>query len=388
MLTAKPDIIPIRVLFIISGLNRGGAETHLVHLVSAIDRSRFQPSICVLHTGTLIAEVPEGIPVFANLAAWAGDLRALPKLVRLIRDQSPMIVDTLGRDDGALWGRLAAKLARVPVIIESLHHGYFSAYKEPKHALYHLLNRSLDVYTDIFVAVSQSQRAFYTKIGLPEERIVVINNGIDIQRYSFGEAARKAARKLLGLPVEIPIIGLVANFSPVKRHDLLLQALVKVSDRLPNVKCLLIGDGALRVAVERMAQQMGLSETVVFLGSRTDVPDLLPALDVFTLTSDSESFSKAIVEAMASGKPVVATNCGGPGEIIIEGETGFLVPPGDPSAVAEKVILLLENPTLAQQMGQTARYQVMQRFSLAQMIKAREMLFSDFLAGNGLDKQI
>jgi glycosyltransferase involved in cell wall biosynthesis len=144
---------------------------------------------------------------------------------------------------------------------------------------------------------------------------------------------------------------MVANFSPVKRHDMLLQALTQVREKLPDVRCLLIGDGVLRVTVEGMAQQMGLSEMVVFFGSRSDVPDLLPAIDVFALTSDSESFSNAIVEAMASGKPVVATDCGGPAETVVEGETGFLVPPGQPVILAEKITLLLQSPILAQQMG-------------------------------------
>jgi glycosyltransferase involved in cell wall biosynthesis len=144
---------------------------------------------------------------------------------------------------------------------------------------------------------------------------------------------------------------MVANFSPVKRHDMLLQALTQVREKLPDVRCLLIGDGVLRVTVEGMAQQMGLSEMVVFFGSRSDVPDLLPAIDVFALTSDSESFSNAIVEAMALGKPVVATDCGGPAESVVEGETGFLVPPGQPVILAEKITLLLQSPILAQQMG-------------------------------------
>jgi glycosyltransferase involved in cell wall biosynthesis len=387
MSTAKMENTPIRVMFVISGLNRGGAESYLVQLVSTLDRFRFQPSICVLHTGTLIAEVPEDVPVFANLATWAGDIRVLPRLVRFFRTQSPTIVDTHGRGDGALWGRLASRLAGVPVIIQSLHHGRFSAVEDPKYALYHVLNRLLDPYTDAFVAVSQSQRAFYAKIGLSEGRIAVIYNGIDVDRFNPGGAARTAARQRLGLPLETPVIGMVANFSPVKRHDMLLQALTQVREKLPDVRCLLIGDGVLRVTVEGMAQQMGLSEMVVFFGSRSDVPDLLPAIDVLALTSDSESFSNAIVEAMASGKPVVATDCGGPAEIVVEGETGFLVPPGQPVILAEKITLLLQSPILAQQMGQAGRRRAIQCFGLERMIAAREALFLRLVDRKGVSLQ-
>ena len=212
----------------------------------------------------------------------------------------------------------------------------------------------------------------------------MIYNGIEVGRFNPDNAVCTAARQKLDLPLETPVIGMVANLVPVKRHDLLLKALMKVRERVPDVKCLLIGDGVLRATLEGMVQQMGLSETVVFLGSRPDVAGLLPALDVFVLSSDSESFSMAIVEAMASGKPVIATNSGGPGEIVIEGETGFLVPIGQPSSLAEKITLLLQNPTLAHQMGQKARCRAVNCFSLERMISAREMLFSDLLEREGL----
>ena len=377
-------VLPVRVLFVISGLYRGGAEGLLVAVLNHLVRRRFQPMLCVLHTGSLIQDLRDDVPVFYNLATWAGDVRGLPKLLQILRAQTPTIVDVVGRDDAALWGRLAARLAGVPVVIESLHHGRFSAASDPKRILYHVLNRLLDPWTDAFVAVSQVQRAFYAEIGLAEKQIAVIHNGIDMERFDTSEGVRQAARQALGLPPEMPVVGMVANFSPIKRHDVLLRALVKMREMLPDVRCLLVGDGPLRAAMEKTAQRLGLSGAVSFLGSRPDVPDLLPALDVFCLASDSESFSNAIVEAMAAGKPVVATDCGGPREIVVEGETGFLVPTGQPSALAEKVSFLLRNPALAQQMGQAGRRRAVGCFSLEQMVAARETLFIRLLCEKGV----
>lgn len=377
-------IAPVRIMFVISGLNRGGAEVHLLNLVNHLDQTKFQPIVCVLHKGELIPEINPSIRIFHGLSKWAGDLKELPMLVRLIHRQKPAIIDFVGRDDAAFFGRLAALMNRVPVIIHSEHQGQFSTSKISKRQIYHLLNRLLDSFTGAFVAVSESQRKFMVEIGLPEKKISLIYNGVDIKKFSFSYHAQTKARQKIKMPLDVPVIGMVANFTPVKRHDVLIRALVNIYEKHPSVRCLLIGDGNLETIVKEAVKNAGLAHLVHFLGSRNDVSDLLPALDVFVLTSDSESFSYATLEAMATGKPVVVTNCGGPSELVIEGETGFLVPPGQPLALAEKVNYLLSNLEIAKNMGMAGRCRAEERFSLERMVKHREELFLRLI----VDKQI
>jgi glycosyltransferase involved in cell wall biosynthesis len=279
---------------------------------------------------------------------------------------------------------LAARLTGVPLIVHSDHHGRFEPAKERKRWLYHILNRVVDPWTDAFVTVSHEQRAFHAEIGLPEQRMTVIHNGIDVNRFDSSQEARWSARQRLGLSLEAPIIGMTANFSVNKNHTLLLQALVKIRESIPNVHCLLIGDGPTRRSIESMTHQMGLAEAVSFLGIRSDLPDLLSALDVFVLTSLSESFSLAIVEAMACGKPVVATDSGGPKEIVLDGETGYLVPHEEPSVLAEKITLLLVSPVLAQRLGQAGRQRAVQYFSLDKMVAAREAFYLKLVSDKGI----
>lgn len=380
------DIPPIRIMFIISGLNRGGAEGLVVDLVNNLDRQYFKPILCVLHSGVLLSEVRSDVTVFSELIKWGGDIRVLPKLIRIIQNQSPSIIDVISRDDAALWGRIAAKLAGTAIILNSEHHGRFTFLQDPKRMFHHLLNRLPDFWTNAFVMVSQAQRDFFVKKGLPPDRISVIHNGIDIKRFSFSMADRIKVRKSLGLPDEAPVIGMVANFWPVKRHVVLLQAMVKVRETLPTVHCLLMGDGSLRVKMEEMAKQSGLSGAISFLGSRPDVPEILSALDVFVLTSDSESFSNVIVEAMAAGKPVVTTDCGGPQEIVEDGVTGYLVPVGHALELSKKISILLKNPELAGKMGEAGRLHAERNFGLDKMVMSRESLFLQLFRQQGFCK--
>jgi len=364
----------VRVMFIVSGLYPGGMEGRLVDLLNSLDSHVFAPTLCVLHDGTLLTSVKPQIPVFSKLLGWAGDPRVLLKLVKLLKIEAPTIVVTKAREDAAFWGRLAARIARVPIIIETLHHGYYRALADPKRVLYHQINRLADPWTDAFVAISHVQRDFYISIGLPKKKITVIYNGIDISQFNSGDEAQSSARRRLDLPAGAQIIGMTANFSTNKNHALLLQALSEIRRTLPGICCLLIGDGPTRPQVERLGHKMGLTSALYFLGTRIDVPNIIPALDVFVLTSNSESFSNVIIEAMACGKPVVATDSGGPREIVIDGETGYLVPTGDALALAEKIILLLREQALARKLGQSGRSRVMEKFSIPTMVSAFETL--------------
>ena len=376
---------PIRVAFVTSALPRGGAERQLVDLVHHLDRRRFQSMIVALHGGAMISDVNGNVPVFSNLGVWAGDPRELIRLIRLFQIHRPQIVNVLGQDNSALWGRLAAKLTGVPIIVNSFHHSVPHPSQRRKMAIYRMLNRPLDRWTKMFIAVSEWQRSSLNLTNVQDDRLIVIHNGIDVQRFTNNGARRDHVRRKLGLSFQTPVVGMVANLSPIKRHDVMIQALVKVCNQFPAVQCLLIGDGVLNNDMKKMAVRLGVDDRVHFLGTRQDVPELLSALDVFILSSDSESFSYAIGEAMMAGLPVVATDCGGPREIILDGETGFLVPTGTPTLLAEKIELLLRSPSLAAKMGEAGRRRIEQSFSLTTMVRDYEKLFLNLLGANGSD---
>jgi glycosyltransferase involved in cell wall biosynthesis len=369
---------PIRVLFIISALNRGGSETVLVNLVNSLDRNFFIPILCVLYEGALLNEVNKDVLVYKNIARWSGDPNLLISLVKILRLHTPDIVDVFARDLAGLYGRLAAKLAGTEIIIQSLHFGRYKLQQDPKAVIHHWINRLFDSRTSGFVLVSASQREFCKSMGIPENRIFVITNGVDFSNFMPPMRPDRAVLAGLGIENDAPIIIQIGNFRKVKRHDVILEAIKFVKESYPQVRCLLIGDGSMRSELEKKAQQLGVEKNVLFLGTCEQVEKYLQISDLLTITSDAESFSLAILEAMSVGLPVVSTRCGGPEDIVVDQQTGFLVPLGDSLAFAEKIILLLSNPELGKQMGKIGRRRVIDHFSLQDMIEARENLYFDF----------
>jgi glycosyltransferase involved in cell wall biosynthesis len=218
---------------------------------------------------------------------------------------------------------------------------------------------------------------------LPSEKIEVIYNGIDFSGYQ--EALKdKFLRVELGIVDGTPLVGLIANFNfEIKGHVYFLGAAKKILEKVPNVKFVLVGDGPLRPRYEEVAQELNLNNNVYFLGKRTDVPTIISNLDVSVLSSTNEGFSNVIMESMAAGKPVVATNVGGSREMVTDGVTGYLVPPADSQSMANAIIDLLENPDKAMAMGSAGRDVVKERFTVKTMVKKYEELYFSLLKDRG-----
>ena len=371
-----PEHQPIRIMYIVSALNVGGAEIVLIDLINNLDRKKFTPILCVLYDGVLLNTIKDDVTVIKNIAVWRGDIFILSNLSKIIREQSPDIVDVFGRDLAGFYGRLAARVTGIKVIVQSLHSGEFFWKYNPIKGLHHVFNFICDVWTNWFILVSTSQRAYYQKIGIPSERAFVIINGVDSKLYAPSKQRDSKLLASLGIDESTSVIIQVANFSEVKRHDVLLKALSIVQMSFPDIYCLLIGDGILRTRMENLARSLNILENVKFIGSVNQVEQYLQIANIFTLTSDSESFSRAIVEAMCVGLPVISTRCGGPSEIVADQVTGFLIPPDEPELIAEKLLFLLQNPSQAQQMGRAGRQRALQLFSLNAMIIAREEFYA------------
>jgi glycosyltransferase involved in cell wall biosynthesis len=225
--------------------------------------------------------------------------------------------------------------------------------------------------------------------------VYVIPNGVDTNRFApLPDTASIRAEICVG-PAD-PVVTIVAALRPEKNHELFLDAAAHVVKRVPNAKFLVIGDGPRREPLEHYAADLGITSSVRFLGTRDDIPRLLSTSDVFALTSHNEAKPISILEAMSAGKPVVATNVGSIKEAVVDGETGYLVRPGDANAFARRLVELIEDPIRARQMGDLARNAVVENWSIEAMVHRYERLIAmiycekhpDQLAGAESENQL
>jgi len=218
---------------------------------------------------------------------------------------------------------------------------------------------------------------------LPPKKIEVIYNGLDLSEYQQ-ILKTKQLREELGVVNGAPLVGLIANFNfEIKGHIYFLGAAKKILEKVPDAKFVLVGDGPLRSHYEEVARDLNIKRDVYFLGKRTDVPTIISNLDVSVLSSTNEGFSNVIMESMAAGKPVVATNVGGSREMVTDGVTGYLVPPADSQSMAGAIINLLQNPDKAMAMGSAGREVVKERFTVETMVKKYEELYFSLLKDRG-----
>jgi len=379
----------IKVLYVITTLETGGAERQLAALVQRLDPSRFEAHVCSLSTGGTLQEALRraGIPVraieFRALRDGRGGpvgigLRLLGRLLALlafIRRERPHIVHGI-LFWGYLLGTYAARLARVPVVIASRRSlGHFKAAKRRYLSLERFANRM----TDLLIANSEAVKAdVLSQEGVEASRVRVIPNGIDAEAY--GSPPDPALRAALGLPGAARLVGVVANLLPYKGHRVFLEACREIKRGEPAARFLLIGEGPLRAGLVAYARELGLEEDVGFLGSRQDIPRLLALLEVAVLPSLEEGLPNAVLEAMAAGRPVVATAVGGTPEAVRHGETGLLVPPGESRALADAVLRLLQDPAGARRMGEEGRRWVAERFGIAAMVREYEAVYEGLVA--------
>lgn len=345
----------LRIQFIIGQLTYGGSERHLVDTVLHLDRERFKIQVVCLRSGGPLAEPLKAagvdyleIPVIGGcgLPGW--------RLYRAIKGFNPRIVYTFTFVD-KLWGRLAAALARTPVIITSFRNST-PAYYEPW-----LCKLSTAV-----ICNSKSLQAFYRRrYNIPPERVLYLPNGIDLA--SRQPQNRAEARQRLGIDPEALLAAQVARLHPNKDHPTSLAAFKLVRKRLPQARLALIGHGDPAKA-RRLIGGLGLEESVYLLETTPRMEDVYNAADLVMLSSHHEGVPRAMVEAAAHARPLLATTVGGVDEIVRDGLNGYLVPPGDPEALAARWIELLQDEGLRQGFGQAGRRLVEEQYSLEVMM--------------------
>jgi glycosyltransferase involved in cell wall biosynthesis len=243
------------------------------------------------------------------------------------------------------------------------------------------LNRMLTPITDGFIGVAQAHGEFLVDFEkFPANKVHVIPNGVDCDRFQPSPKDRASARAELGIAENAPLVGIVAALRPEKNHELFLRAAAVVQRQIPGARFVIVGDGPERARCEQWARELGITEFVHFQGSRSDIPRWLAAMDVFALTSHNEANPVSILEAMSCGIPVVAPKVGSISESVHDGKTGFLVEPGDEQEQASKWLTLLRDPTLAKSMGLEGRRTVMESWSLDRMVRGYETLIERIYA--------
>jgi glycosyltransferase involved in cell wall biosynthesis len=295
------------------------------------------------------------------------DPRALAGLVRLIRRERVSLVHTHSSIDAWLGG-LAARLCRIPVVRT----------RHVSIAIRRGLNPVYRGLADRVITSGEAIRRMVVDVGVPPEKVVAIPAGVHLDAFPFGVRSPETARELgLGRPV----IGSVAMFRGSKGHPQLLQAFAMVREKRPTASLLLVGDGIRRVWVEQLAREAQLSDAVVFTGFRPDVPALLGTMDCFAHASTrTEGVPQALLQAFAAGVPVVASRIGGIPEVVIDGETGLLVPSESVEALAAGIERILDDPEAATQRARAARALVEARFSHAHAVDRLLRVYEDLLA--------
>jgi glycosyltransferase involved in cell wall biosynthesis len=233
------------------------------------------------------------------------------------------------------------------------------------------------------VFVSEDARRVAVAAGAVDARGTrVILNGIDVDAYARDAACRERIRRSLGVPAAAPVAGIVARLTPAKDHVNLFEAFVRVRRSLPDARLVVVGDGELRDDLHRAVRERALDDAVIFTGRRDDVADVLSAIDVFVLSSATEGLALTLIEAMAAGLPVVATRVGGNTEVVVEGETGRIVPPRDAAALAAALTETLSDAAGAREMGARGRRRAREKFGIAAMTEQYRALY-DRIGGSG-----
>ncbi|MFM8552508.1 MAG: glycosyltransferase family 4 protein [Nitrospiraceae bacterium] len=378
---------PIAVAHRITKLELGGAQQNTLFTVSHLDRRRFRPILIVGEPGLLDREAAampgvafHQVPSLIRSLNPFADLVALIALTRLLAKLRPTIVHTHSSKAGIL-GRLAAKLAGVPVILHSIHgFGFTPAHGPIARRLLIALERLAARVTTGFIAVSDANRRQGVALGLfAEDRCTVIRSGIDRALYRTTQVDRLAKRRELGLDPDRPVVGMIAPFKPQKAPLDFVRMAALAHEARPDAQCLLVGDGALRGAIEAEIARLGLGGSVHLTGWRRDIPEVMRCLDILVLTSRWEGLPRVYLEALASGVPVVGTRVDGAAEVVQDGVNGYLVEPGDVQGLAERVLSLLNHPQEAVRMGQAGR-SLPDEFDIHEMVRLQEREYERRLA--------
>jgi glycosyltransferase involved in cell wall biosynthesis len=363
----------------------GGAQRNtLLTLRGLLDRGYRVELVCG-PGGRLIAEARASrvpVHVVGHLVREphpVRDLRALWHLYRLFRARHYRIVHTHSTKAGLL-GRVAAWLAGVPAVVHTVHGFPFEMRRDWRTRLYTVVERLVTLVTDRVICVGETLRQQAAVLGIaPRQKLVTIYSGIDFAAYRPRRRPSEAKRAL-GLEAAWPIVGSVGYLVEAKAQHYLVEAVALLAATYPRIMLLLCGEGPLRPRLERQIEDLGVVGHVRLLGECDDIADLLGVFDVYGMSSRREGVGRALSEAMYRGLPVVATSVAGVGELVVHEETGLLVPPHDPRALASALDRLASDGDLARRLGAAGRRRVRELMDVERMNNDLDRLYGPFMA--------
>ncbi len=381
----------IKVLHIITRLDKGGSAENTFLTVKGLDKERYDVTLMSgpvqdpsQERRTQVEE--NGIPyihipvLFRNINV-ISDAIALVKIRRFLAKTKFDVVHTHTSKAGLL-GRFAARFAGVPVVVHTPHgHVFFGYFGPLKTKIFILLEKLANRMTDRIVALTHREKADYISYRTcPEEKITVIHSGVELNKFQEYTPSTKAKlKKEIGLPENSFVVGTAGRLVPVKGPEYLIETSRTIIPKHPNTYFLFAGDGPLKEALHKKAKETGGEKNILFLGWRDDIAHILSIFDIFCLPSLNEGMGRVLVEAMALGIPIVASDVGGIPDLVTHGKNGFLVPPKNPAGLAKHIQILIEDEEKRKKMGEAGK-KMAPGFSHDTMVKNIAELYEELLA--------
>ena len=389
-----------KIVYIITRLDKGGSAETTLLTVSLLNRERYE--VFLIHGFTLESNMsPEekeavqhdlvmaedkGVKVFVipslvRRLSFKNDLLAFISIYRLIKQIKPHIVHTHTSKAGVL-GRLAAYLAGVPIIIHTPHGHVF-------HSYYGLILTNIFVFaekissfmTNKIIALTEKEKVEHLEKGIAStEKFTIIHSGVKLDYFMNMSIDIKAKKKELGIPPGYNVVGTIGRLVPIKGYKYLISDAKMIVEEIDKPVFVIVGDGYLKLELEKYAEDVGVRKDIIFTGWRSDSSDILCLFDIFVLPSLNEGMGRVIIEAMTLGKPVVASSVGGILDLIKEGENGILVPPRDPDSLGKALLQLIRNKDLAEELGENGKAMVYPEFDISVMLKKIDGLYESLLS--------
>lgn len=371
---------PVKVVFWAGSFEQAGTQRFLLELLTRLDRGAFDPVVfSTVRRGELLPAIESlGVPV---LEFGTGARAASPATVRglsgaaayLRRERVAVLNCMLGII--TLFGPFVGRAAGVPVVVNHQRNAAYWIRGGVRERVYGFVNRRL--VDAVAVNSGPARDELVSRFGVPAAKIVNVGAGIDVGRFASAAPDGRLAAGL-GLAGH-PVVGIVAKLSPVKGHEFFLESAARVARERSDARFLIVGDGPRRSELEGMARSLGIADKVVFAGARDDVPALLKLMDAFVLSSVSEGSPNAVMEAMAAGVPVVATDVGGVPDAVGGPSSAVLVPPRDADALARGVLGLLADARAAGTMSSAGQRIARERHDIGAVVRRVERMFETLL---------
>lgn len=361
----------IRTLHLIDSAEIAGGQRYLLDLVKHSD-SDFEHIVVLSYEGPFVKLLKDQNCNYILISMESRfSFRSIWKIRKYIHDEKINILHAHGYRSN-FYGRLACLFVGI-TNVTTIHVSLYDYIGTPPfiRGLYLLIEKMTSYMTSKYICISAAMRDDLQKMGIREEKMVVIHNGVDLDVF-YAREPDKTLSDALGIKENHPVIATVGRMVTEKGQIYLIEALSHLRDRWPSLRCLFIGTGPLLGQLKNRAVALGLAETCIFTGVRMDMADIYPLMDLFVLPSLREPFGLVLLEAMASGIPVIATDSGGPSEFIKSGINGVLVPPKDSKSLALQINRLLSGKEKADDIGKEGLKTVRDLFNVKQTAKKIE----------------